>query len=1272
MTTKQLIEKHRETTLQNDMQAQIEAGSGRKVVRWNTALSALKKAKHSQVGRVEHLQVLMQSDPAHGVVGLIEGIQRANKVAFARLQVNWQEAVQKNDSHAGKVPSTEDLAQAAAEKVARLWEAGLADPVKTRGYKIAMAYGGNHVWEACSSIFGPDPRTLGPEDLPGWPQGLPPAPFRVVHNEEMLPFLDLEIPGWVEDGLRGNAVRQAELLRKVAPANAYTWVREFAVETPGGREERADFTLFVHGLPILWVEMKIPERGVEAAAEDFLTKQTYQTAPLRLLVDSQQAILTAASEGTLEKWYVEASPIGHGAGMPLNGEEPGIKGGQAYLVGQILTHPERLEFLIRRASAFNDQGLLIVARSQQYEALANWWRDLLWSACSGQDITDRLIRHTQRTGKTHTMLRAIRLALINRGHFPSAFDMALLMVGETTIIDQIARTFQGKNTGLLDTSVAVNHADSRKAFRKAMSDQHATPGTKRVVLANTQKLDSLEHMNKERLGQVLTETGVKANGSKIRSLVVLDEGHLSQHGGMADMRRLLLPQARHLLLTATPKEAMARYYGLDSQDQTLGNFSYHQAIQAGIVVPVRYERYDSSLQVDHTRLDALARELGKPTLTPDALAMIDGDDSTPESLVHDRKERQALVRAVMEYLDNELLPGRLEAVVNKLDAIESTLLDDQGVALFKPKAMVFCRNTEQAKRTIKLIQQLNLAAAEGEQLPDHQLNMFQGRRFGMDVSNPGHGDDSLLKKLNPGVADRKAIKERFESEDEATRIDILLVVGKYTKGYDNPELCLVGLMKHIKEPSLINQIYTRPATKRLGKASGICLDLTLGTANIESWKASLDLYDSQSAEHFYDATGVAALVENIRVGLTGAAQAIDPNWTEHNLEDSTTLGWAIDQVKNGGLIQANRFVGAMSQVCETIEKLPDAGVLHPLRMPLLGSKYILAHVRRIFPELNTAAAPATSKSIHVIKPETLGQKIDNALRILQMPSLSHFLNLTSLGIREVDGLSVGAGASQAVAAQRTQMAIQNSIAAAKAILGATGEQADSRSGNDEQEDNQDPTAALRRALEVALERLMGMTQGDASNLMEADKRQKAEQAVAAVQAELQKLRAQYGEGDFSLLLTQALNEAFDARWTQLELPGAGRDLFAPLLRVAGQEWGRDFLAWRERNGSHVRAIDPTALVKLWIESEHAHNTSVVRWIPVCAERNPSWQARFTEWANEHRELNHLVRAAMGGGEVVETRGMPALLNEAAQEAGQKLALIEASLAWHEVAARDEP
>jgi len=885
------------------------------------------------------------------------------------------------------------------------------------------------------------------------------------------------------------------------------------------------------------------------------------------------------------------------------------------------------------------------------------------------------------------MIRAVRMALSERGPFNSAFDLSMMMVGETNIIDQIAKAFLNKNKGLLDGTLAVDEIKSRKGLREALAKQYNSQEAKRVILANTQKLESLdsEKMTKEKIKTLLKETGAD-QGTRLRSLVVLDESHLSQHGGMANMRRMLLPGATHLLLTATPKDEMAKYYGITQQEQVLDDFGFHEAREAGIVVPVLFERHNMSAQLTPDRLDDLAKALGVVRLDGKTVGDLEADENVSSEQINivDKKVRKRLVRGVLDKIDEELIPTRLSIVVDRINKIEENLQDELGRPRFHPKAMIFCRSVAQAKQIITWIQEQNEAVAKtnGTPFPDHLKNIYRNKRFGVDVSNFGSGDASDLTTLNPGIHDPEVIKARFESEDPDTRIDILLAVGKYTKGYDNSDLCLVALFKAIKEPSLINQIYTRPATKRAGKESGVCLDLTLGSANVESWKESMGMYDKAGAGHFYDEQGCQNLVETLRQQLRGAAAAIYSTWNENDLGEGANLGRAIDQLHKGGLTQASAFIHHVNLACETIEKLPDASVLHPLRMPMIGMKYILSRIRILFPELDRTSAYAgtggqqgsnNDASLLAVDPKTLGKQIEQAIGTLGQDSLSQFLNLNHLGshlvVVSTDGSEVKAEhlESKALAAKRMEEALQNSVAAARATLRAisgklateTDEDEQDSSDNDRQET---PELALRRELETALKQLLGIqATGD---LIRSDKRSMAEQVIVRVQAEIQKLMALHPGGDFITLLTHEIREELRRRWKLLDLPADALPLFEPLVQVAGQRWGQDFNEWRERSGHHVRSVDPSDLVSIWIRSEHAHSTSLATWLGACSQEHPEWQSKFVALVSEQGLDNGLLRAAMGNSdEAKATENMPSLLDTAGRDAGRNLSLLEASQAW---------
>lgn len=1223
-----------ETALQDLFQRQIEDALGAgSVVRWTTDLGALKQHP-GETKAAGQRQVLLRSDAGLGVVGLIEGIETVNRAAFEVVRTKWAAL------DAGGVPTVRQLAEAAARCTSEAWEAGQSDIDKTRGQRLMLVYGNRDAWQRYGKAFGNDPLVLGPHNVSGWPDGLLPVTFSIVHQEEALPFLDLPIPGWIEPERRGAAVRAAENLRRGAD-NAYTWVREFAVATRNGREERADFTLFVHGLPLLWVEMKTPERGLGVAAGDFLGKETYRGAPLRLLCDGRQAVLTAQTGGAMAKWHVGRGAIGHGCGMPCTADDTGVGGGQAYLLGQVLTHPRRLEFLLRRASSFNARGDFLVARPQQYQALAAWWRALLWAACSGQALDNRLIRHTQRTGKTHTMIRAIRLGLARRGRHGPAFNLAVLMVGEVTIIEQIAKAFLHENTGLMDDAVLVDEAESRRELHRLMERQARGVATQQVLLANTQKLDGQHIRDALRQGR---------NTENPEALVVLDESHLAQTGRFAEQRLLVLPAATHLLFTATPKARMTDYYGIERDDQILDDFGQRQALAAGLVVPVRFERVATGLRGGHARIGQIADALGATRDdVRDATALLDGVKEDDETMA------QSGAREIVARLEAEMIPERLDAVADKMAQIEQALGRDAatGRAAFHPRGMVFCRDRRSAKAIIDWIQARNRAQG-GRNIPDHALNLYRGLRFGLDIADFGHGDETA-SKYNPGIRRCEDIQSRFEDKDDDIRIDVLLAVGKYTKGYDNKQLCLVVLLRTVREASLINQIYTRPATCCEGKPSGVCLDLAFGNGNVESWRRSLELYDSESQDlPLFDEEGVHTLMMTARARLGEAAACIDPGWSVAMLGDFGRLGAAADRVLADGDC-ARRFVLAADEACAVVGKLPDAAVWPPLQAPLLGVRLLLGWLRPLFPELLAKAARGAGSGnvVDVFDAAGFGQRIDRALAILNSPTLKHFLDVHLLPGSRIERAEHG---SHALAGARVHEHIQTAIAASRALLQA-------QEGEDEPGGR--AAGSLGAALARALGRLIEADEGGVGGLAENTRRIEAERRLALVQREITAIQASMKGTAPATLFTQHLRAAFRRRWALLELPGGAQQRFEPLLRAAGQGWCDDFTAWRRRNGEALRGQTATAAARAWLAKQPPQAVLLGGWLLEARQHSEdSWYEDVCAWTSTQQPDR--VQAAMGdddGDHRLREQG--GLLETALLATAEQMTQLEANEAWLE-------
>lgn len=1188
-----------EIALQDQFQRQVEAGlgggvGGQKVLLWNKEHAFVRFDDHAKLVRpmVVMGDLEIASDKSYGqtrtniavnIKGLVSSLHEVNKPTFdAWLKKNPEVSL-----------STWDLAQLCASHLADLFENTRFDD-KTGLWRLLLAFGERFAWERLAPCFNlkSDPRFLPSSLIPGASSSADSLHYTACwpskHNTNA--FLDL-VPEWLNEKvgtLSVNCQALAHKLVKSGPQNNHFWIRECPLGD--GVQEYPDFLLFVNGLPIVFVEMKTPEAGIGQAIKDFQTKPTYQGAPLCLASNGQEVIVTQAVSGKMEGWVSYATNLSsktywNAHSKPLHAQQ--------YFVEQILSCPKRLEFFLTRACAADESGQFRVARAQQYQALAHFERDLQWTEVANTvlsenalpplDFGNRLVRQTQRTGKTHTMIRSIHLALDDH---PELFRLSLLMVGEVQILGQIFNEIK-KNVALGDGYLLFERAESRAQLQQTVQKEakHHTRTEGKVVLANMQKISA------DKVGSLTIPDSHK-------TLVVLDEGHLAQTGMTSDIRNMVFPNATHLLLTATPKNTMVQHYAITKPWQVLDDFGFGLARAARMVCPVVFKRYAYAYKDNSETIGKLVQSLkaalkiakpsqfeDAPGLEQDIEAILSNEDNLQQS-----KEARDLAKAIRRQLEQEFMQERLDAVVGELETYKSGLeTNADGNRIFQPRALVFDRDTKNAIAIIKFIQTINRSAGKTS---DKELNVYKGWRFGVDVSNfgkdPTAQDNQTFRAHNPGVADQKDIEARLESQDPDLRIDVLLAVGKYTKGYDNSQLAVVALLRNVGETSLMNQIYTRPATQRDGKAKGVCLDLAFGLGNVSCWKESLRLYDQQvDLDNLLEQANIDELVNDVKSGLEKASLAlgVDMETLAKPKEVIRTLEQLSETTKKE---KARQFVLHARDVTASISNMPDSSIFGELRAPLIGLRCTLRSLQTLYPDLvedTSLAADGSLDAGHT--PQKLGEMIRQALGVLGQSSLKALLDiqLSESLVFDMDNQD-SPEAVQAVYQVKLKNAHQKTITALEAVLG---------------EDVHGRAPQASTVLLEAVNRVLDRLRDDAPSLT-----QRAAAVAEANRALLQWVGHEQERGDG---LERFLREAMDlllltkTQSLNASLSDVGLDVKGVLhgvITVASEEMAYNFYQWF--SGLPAEWVDKESSLQAAAWRRQYHTGSLGDFIQPTAQR----------------------------------------------------------------------
>ena len=614
--------------------------------------------------------------------------------------------------------------------------------------------------------------------------------------------------------------------------NAFSVVREKRIEIPGQgtSHQRPDFAVYINGIPFMFIEYKTEESGLKEAIADLENKSTYRKVPFYVATNGQECAVIC----NVEQFNVKDSTNANAYlwktsnRLPENDHLTDIE----CFYHDILCQPENLYFYATQVTSLDHSRKIVKnGRVQQYQAVRNFHRHLEATRAKKVRTPSNLaVFHTQRSGKTVTMKFMAQLVL---NHYNDLFQYIFIYAPDLQIKKVLSDEINATGSSSL-VSIDIIGGDSKLTFEQVLNQMNAnakkpTVGVKRIIIVNMQQL---------KIKAATAYAGFNV-------LNIIDEGHHGQAGEFAEVRDEVLPNATNVLFTATPKETTySRYIGVGQKDNgnVLDRFTFTQAKAADIVVNVLYLKPTTFIDAFKksgkmgTFLDLaeehLEEKFENDAQTFDALSNYADDPAFANSA------KGRFAKGLMQKIHEDILPAKIEQIVDFQQEVKASLTHE-GQVLFEPKAIVYTQDIAHARAYIDAVRALNGGVG----------NVYRGVRFALDYAALDE-DASLLENDGIGVDSHgdapTPIEIAFRQQEAGTRIDVLIAVNKYQKGYDLPELTTVFLDKTVQEPSLINQIYTRPATKRRHKTVGYSVDLTLGNINRRTFDASVKLYDENS------------------------------------------------------------------------------------------------------------------------------------------------------------------------------------------------------------------------------------------------------------------------------------------------------------------------------------------------------------------------------------------------------------------------------------------
>jgi len=433
------------------------------------------------------------------------------------------------------------------------------------------------------------------------------------------------------------------------------------------------------------------------------------------------------------------------------------------------------------------EGRLIkkVARYQQFRAV----NKVIERIKTGQTRKDKsgVIWHTQGSGKSLTMV----MLAVKMRRDPELKQYKLVFVTDRTQLDgQLSDTFRGAQGETVYNATSV--AKLRELLKKDSSD---------LVTAMVQKFQEAE---KESAGGDPNKAFTDLNPSD-KIIVLADEAHRTQFGGLAMTINAALPNAPKIGFTGTPllkTQKMGNAFG-----GYIDEYKINEAVEDGATVRILYEGREVKTEVSGESLDKLFDEYFK--------------DYTKEQQ-QEIKKKYGVEKAVRE------APARIRWVCIDILKHYREHIQPDGF-----KAMIVTGSRHAAAIYKKTLDELGAPPSEV-------------------IISGDHNDEAYLAQHTDKVKQKKAIED-FTKPLNENPTAFLIVKDMLLTGFDAPIAQVMYIDRKLQDHTLmqaiarVNRTYSSPNGKG-AKSCGFVVDY-YGLS--EHLTEALDLFTSEDVEGTY-------------------------------------------------------------------------------------------------------------------------------------------------------------------------------------------------------------------------------------------------------------------------------------------------------------------------------------------------------------------------------------------------------------------------------------
>ncbi|MDB1124678.1 type I restriction endonuclease subunit R [Vibrio algarum] len=443
-----------------------------------------------------------------------------------------------------------------------------------------------------------------------------------------------------------------------------------------------------------------------------------------------------------------------------------------------------------------DDGRMIkkVARYQQYRAV----NKVIERVKTGIDRRDKsgVVWHTQGSGKSLTMV----MLAVKMRRDPELQQYKLVFITDRTQLDeQLSNTFRDAQGETVYNAGSV--AELKELLKKESSD---------LVTAMVQKFADLEKEQEKTNSASVAEGFADLNPSE-KIIVLADEAHRTQFGGLAMTINAALPNAPKVGFTGTPllkTQKMGQAFG-----GYIDEYKINQAVEDGATVRLLYEGREVQSEVAGESLDKLFEEYF-------------GEYAEDEQ--REIKKKYGVERAVRE------APARIRWVCLDLLKHYKEHIRPDGF-----KAMIVVGSRHAAAIFKKTLDELGAPPSEVIISGDHN-----DKRYIAQHTDKVHQKKVIANFKKPFGIDKAGTEEKNKKFDNTA---FLIVKDMLLTGFDAPIAQVMYIDRKLQDHTLMQAIARVNRTYK-GKNCGYVVDYFGLAAHLTE---ALELFSSDDVEGTY-------------------------------------------------------------------------------------------------------------------------------------------------------------------------------------------------------------------------------------------------------------------------------------------------------------------------------------------------------------------------------------------------------------------------------------